>query len=505
MATTVLKFDHTDSPVLSRGAKLGAAGVSHPSLLNIGLMDNLYATDGNFSAVFLDSQIDYDNDGYLYVADYTNGRIQRFVKNASGAWVYDSKVSTITALGSPGAVAIVAIDRTRDQIHIAAEGQNVDNTWIGVWDLATWPNLTVANRVRSYGSNSASNVLNKAQVGKNLTLVGDLAFVMSSSGNLRGLVWNHVTGAVVGQRTSTGTQTRFVGDSGLARYYGSGIQTTGTTPGLHRVDPTTLNSISRVDTNVADVQSRRGRVSNFASSLKLNDLGVHGGRVYVREYARLSAYVMATDTYLDDFMHEGPAGTAAFQGFLGHARFESAGYGRFGFWVSPSEDYSDEIILWQNNADNSASQSWLGCLPISVSSAYWNYADFSINGTSSLKRIIAIGENLSAEKARLSWRKNGGAWNTVGLVEATDPDTFTAYGAAATFTSEDEVDFRIEMSTWDRLDGHATRYAVADKASPEDVFLLVELEDPDYVTVPSITADIQVTVAAPEVQLTIDL
>jgi hypothetical protein len=165
LASQVFDHDTPSAPTRAGGMLLDSAGVSHPPLQTLGSLTANSSADGEFSTSGLGyGQLDYDSAGRLYVMDTGNNRVQRFAKNASGVWAYDSKATTITtSLGGGGNPVLLAIDRAANEIHLAAYDQYVDSTWIKVFSLAGWP--TLGSAVRSYGSNSSSNAAGKIDIG----------------------------------------------------------------------------------------------------------------------------------------------------------------------------------------------------------------------------------------------------------------------------------------------------------------------------------------------------
>jgi hypothetical protein len=110
--------------------------------------------------------------------------------------------------------------------------------------------------------------------------------------------------------------------------------------------------------------------------------------------------------------------------------------------------------------------------PISAATATWSKTDWS-TGTNTIKAIGIKGTNIAAEKFKVRYRKNAGSWFTV------TPDLMLDEASLdeVTFTSGDTAEFELSFDLWNRLDGHASFYAVRDKLPPTNVALQVIYED----------------------------
>jgi hypothetical protein len=499
MALALLTLDHDSpsAPALTRGAALSASGVSAPALQVIGTMTAVSASNGSFNDPNGYGQIDYDSAGALYVADANNTRWQKFTR-VSGVWTYHSSVTTTLALGGSAQAALVAIDRSRNEIHLGAWNQTVvDGTWIGVWDLTLGlANLTVANRTRSYGINSGSNGSGNAREGRTLSLDGDYAIVSSSTGDFRVLRWNHLTGAVSVEQTQAGRYVKWVTDG--SKWF-SGCPTSGVSPGepgLWEMDESTLDGVTRMDDSGQSTRQNH-RINRLRSSIDYTDLAVHGGRVYVREgrFGRLLAWNSTTLAWVDEFAWPGGAGTAAgyghWPGYLNG--FEDAGRAKIGLWVAPTTADSDELVAWSSNADSDVDQSFLTTYPLSTATAVWTYADWAAGSASVLKGFLVAGSNVSAEKVRVEYRRTpdggvAGSWLEVPWADLGSAAALVTLGSNE-YSEGDTLEVRLSLSIWDRQDGHATLVACRDKLPPEDVYLQVVYEDPNAdVYVPTATA-----------------
>jgi hypothetical protein len=275
MSLLVQTFNHLNAPVLTKGMSLGASGVSAPPLQIIGSTAGLSAANGSFQDLLGKGQFDYDSAGYLYVCDTTNNRIQRFAKNSSGAWLYDSQCSSLSALGASVNMELVAIDRGRNQIHLGSSAQIAAGNLFGVWDLGLWPNLTTGNRNRSYGTSSASNGAGNLRAPLCLTVVGDNAFACSSAGDYRVIKYNHTTGAILAQKTNSLWMARYVSDG--TKVY-SGAQATNTELGLWLMNTSTLAGTTRLDSGLpSGVNYTRRNYLVQGAGGDITDLIYHNG------------------------------------------------------------------------------------------------------------------------------------------------------------------------------------------------------------------------------------
>jgi hypothetical protein len=473
MALAAQVFDHNSPavPTLAGGMRLGSAGVSGAPLQTIGVMTALSSADGSFSDTTGQGQIDYDSSGYLYVADATNQRVQRFSKAATGLYVYDSKCTALSALGSAVNLNLVAIDRARSQIHLASSAQAVASTWVGVWDLASWPTLTVANRVRSYGSNNGSGA-GKTNAGMGLTLVGDSAYAVSSAGDYRTVQWDHTTGVLTAEVTDTYLRSRLASD-GTRIFQGS---LSGATKGLHRLDAALASALRLDNTLPSGLRYSRRNYLTLGTNGDTADIQHHGGRIYLRTISegRIVAWGSANDTFVDEFAW--PGGASASESF-GHAPGQMFTnqplWGKMGTWVSGDGSKSDDLLVWSSNAQNNVQHSFLTAFPLSTSTATWTKTDWSA-GTSTLQAIALQGTGIAAEKLKVRLKKNSGSWVTVLASQLADSTQLQTVG---TLTSGDTLTVELSLSTWDRLDGHATLIACRDKITPTEVAMSLYYED----------------------------
>lgn len=459
-------------PTLTGGMKLGSTGVSRSPLRTLGSVAGLSGADGSFSAALGTGDIDYDSAGYLYVADPSNSRVQRFSKAADGSYTFDSKCSASSALGSAVTLDLVAIDRTRNQIHLAASNDTKTGNWIGVWDLSLWGAgsnnaLTVANRLRAYGTNNTGNGSGKANTGQTLTLVGDFAFVTSMSGDLRALQWNHTTGALISEATQSFVLSKIISD-GAGKYWAGA--SAGTFVGFRQIDPSTWTSLARLD-NPNPAGLRYTRRNRFVLGADVTSCIYYGGRVYVRELTqgRILGWKASDNSFVDIFAMPGGMGTSG-SDHWGDAPGQyfslQIPWGKMGLWVAPSgSGKTDDLLMWSAHADNDNQQSFLAAWPLSTATATWTKNDWS-TGVNTLKALGLAGVNLSSEKTKVRLRKNAGAWVTLTLDQL---NSNSAIGAVGTFTTGDTLTVELSLSVWDRLDGHATLIAVRDKLTPSEV------------------------------------
>jgi len=110
--------------------------------------------------------------------------------------------------------------------------------------------------------------------------------------------------------------------------------------------------------------------------------------------------------------------------------------------------------------------------PLLASTATWTKTDWSA-GTNTIKAISLKGTNLSGEKFKIRLKKNSGSWETITPDLVQDEATLDW----ATFTTGDILTVELSLSTWDRLDGHATLTANRDKIAPTNVAVQVVYED----------------------------
>ena len=476
LATQLFNHASPATPTLTKGMMLGASGVTHPPLQVVGAVSGFLSTNGNFTDAFGNGQIDYDNSGYMYVADTTNNRVQRFIKSSvTGAWSYDSKCDSLNSLGSAVSTPMVAIDRTRDQIHIASNAQNATGTLVGVWALSSWPSLTVGNRVRSYGTASGSNGAGNLRAPVCLTIVGDFAILCSSTGDYRVIKYNHTTGSLVAEDTNSLWKARFAANADGSKYY-SGAQATDTELGLWAMNTSTLAGTTRLDSTSGGTYYRRGSLQQ-SSGGDASDLVHYGGRIYVRSFdgGRVQAWETSGDTFVDEFLWAGGAGSSESYGLA--AGFKPSNIQQMKIGVAAHPTLADDFVAWASNAQNTNSQqSFLLVWPMSTATATWTQTDWS-TGTNTLSGILLDGVNLSAEKFKVRLRKNSGSWITARAGSLSGTAFATAISGLGTFTSGDTLTVELSLSTWDRLDGHATLTATHDKLSPSNVSMQLVYED----------------------------
>jgi len=487
MALARQTFDHDSpsAPTRAAGMLLGSSGVTHPPLSTIGALSGTSSANGSFSDTEGYGHIDYDSSGYLYVFDSGNNRVQRFVHNATdGDFDYDSKLDGITTLVGGGSTnyGILAIDRTNAQIHLTlGDYTQTSGAWISVWNLSDWPNLTTLNRVRQYGSNSSSSdASGRSYLGLSLAIDDTYAVVSSALSPFRTLRWNHQTGVLENQETQATTYSQFATDG--AGNWWVGAHAGAAEAGICKIDVTTLTIIgSRLDT-ASQTQWRSAQMPSTSAAPRPF---YHGGRVYVVDYlGRISAWDAGTGAFVDDFVAPGSLGpsntlTGANSGSHQLAATIYRDKGRV--IVVGDKAY---FVSWSHNASGTAAQCFLAVYPLATSTAAWTKTDWSA-GTNTIKAISIKGTSLSGEKFKIRLRKNAGAWTTI------TPDLVQDEGTLdfETFTSGDTLTVELSLSTWDRLDGHATLFATRDKISPSEVAVQVVYEDTD--------GDVYVPYAAP--------
>lgn len=455
---------------------LGASGVTHAPLQTIGVMNAFSSADGSFTDAFGLGQFDSDSDGYLYVGDTTNNRVQRFIKGATGLWSFDSKCSATNALGSNVTLSLVAVDRARNQIHLASSAQTSSGSLVGVWDLASWPSLTVANRNRSYGTAAGSNGSGNLRTPMTLTIVGDFSILCSSAGDYRVIKYNHTTGALVAEDTNSLWKARFAANADGSKYY-SGAQATDTELGLWEMNTSTLAGVTRLDYTTGGSFARRGSLQQGAGG-DASDLVYYSGRVYVRGFndGRIQAWNTSDGSFSDEFALAGGAGTSESFGSASGFKPSNIQQMKIGVTLGASDE-SDDLIAWASSAQNTSSQqSFLLVWPLSTSTATWTKNDFS-TGTNTLQSVAIQGTNISAEKFKIRLKKNSGSFVTVLGNQMLGSAFTSAISGLGTFTDGDTLTVELSLSTHDRLDGHSTLVSVRDKLTPSNVSLLMGFDD----------------------------
>lgn len=477
MAKVSQVFDHDSpsAPTLLRGMVLGASGVSAPPLHTIGSMTGGAPTaDGNFNDPLGLGQFDTDTSGNLFVADRSNNRLQRCVENASGLFIPDSKCSASSALGANIVLDLVAIDRTRNQIHIGSSAQIASGTYLGVWDLALWPNLTVANRTRSYGTSSGSDGVGNLRVPLALTLIGDIAIVCSSTGDYRAIKYDHTTGAILAQITRALWYSRFASD-GTKLY--SGSQASNAELGLWLMNSSTLAGTTRLDTSTPSGgnYTRRNHLVQGGGG-DITDVAYHEGRVYVRllRDGRVMAWNTSSDTFADECLW--PGGASASESF-GHAPglmlTSQVQQAKIGVAFAPNTSKCDKFIAWSGNAQNTTQHSFLTVWPMSIATATWTKTDWSV-GTNTLQALNVIGAHVSGEKYKIRLRKNLESWITF---NSDTLDSAAFFASVGTFTMGDMLTVELSLSTWERLDFYAGLSFTRDKLRPTDVHIELTYND----------------------------
>ena len=483
MATALQLLNATTpaAPTRALGMLLGASGVTHPPVQTIGIMTGTSSADGSFSDSSGYGQISYDSAGYMYVADTANNRVQRFAKSAAGVWAYESKFTGVgTVLGGGTAPAIVAIDRstTPNQVHIAAYDHYTASNWISVWSVADWPSLTTLNRLRQYGANASSNTAGRAYLGGALALDDTYAVVSSLLSPFRLLTWDHVTGSLVIEETQTAPQA-FATD-GADNWYS--VTNGGAEIGLHSFNVQTMASISRLD-STGNNSPRRDRfgVSNAGNP------SYHSGRLYLRDYlGRVMGWEVDGD-YVDDFIFAGALGASnAISGNSSAGATSNPLTSKVGIVVDA--DGVAWFVAWSFNADNAATQSFLTAWPMFASTAQWTKTDWSAQANT-LQGIHFDGVNLSSEKYKVRLNKNGGSWVTLVAGQFTGAAFTSAIAALGTFAAGATLTVELSLSTWDRLDGHASLTATRDKLSPSEVVAALAYDDPALDPVAAETPD----------------
>jgi hypothetical protein len=472
-------FDHNtpSAPALTLGMLLGASGVTHPPIQRIG---NLLATgsaNGQFSDAFgLGELCAYivGTQRYLLVADYSNNRYQFFEEQSDGSWDWLHTVSTATlGVANSSVASCIAVDYARSEIHF---GGNQGVT-VGVWSFVDFPSFTAANRLRTYSGGVSP---------KRIHVRGDFTYM--GAGTTRVKV-NHVTDTIVTTLTQTGQALTPTPNDDGTLLWTSNQQTTGTIRGLHRIDTTTLLSTGKVDQNASGAhRPETGGYNDVDNTSAI----FYGGRLYVGTHRGPLVAWDSDDVYLGEFAWPGGARIDETYGHWTGAMNQngiSSDAPRFNFIPAADGSQSALVVYWCSNAsqsDNrvSGNQSYLTLVPISTATATWTKTDFS-TGTNTIKAISLKGTNLSGEKFKIRLKKNAGAWTTI------TPDLVQDEAALdfETFTAGDTLTVELSLSTWDRLDGHATLFATRDKLSPSEVAVQLVYEDTDGdVYVPYATA-----------------
>lgn len=481
MALARQTFDHDSpsAPTRTIGALLGASGVSHPPLQVIGTLSGTSSSDGSFSDANGYGQIAYDSSGYMYVADYSNNRVQRFLKNSSGVWAFDSKfTSVVTVLGGGSSVSLVDIDRSvsPNQIHIASNDHYTASNWISVWSVADWPNLTTLNRLRQYGANAASSTANRSEEGLSLRVNGTTTVVTSFTTPFSIISWNNQTGALLVETTKGSAYGRFATDGSTYWNTNNGAEI-----GLRTYNPSTWVASTRLDSATANTfRPNRFYTGSCGTAFYYN------GKVYGRDLiGTIHAWNSSSNAYLDVY---------ALPGSLGPSNIETGLVGANQVTLNPLRQKADIVIDqdscawivgWENNSDNAnVNNCFLRAQPITSSVATWTKTDWSA-GTNTLYSISVKGTLIAGEKYKIRIRKNSGSWTTITSDLLQDATTIQTPG---TFTSGDTLTVELSLSTWDRLDGHATLYATKDKLSPTNVAVELVYNDSSadvYVPVPT--------------------
>jgi hypothetical protein len=454
--------------------KLGTSGVSAPSLRIVGTIAAAGSANGQFNDQLGRGQFDYDSDGNLWICNLTNNAFEKWTRHATtGEYSFHSSYSTADALGSSVACDLIAVDRARDQIHVASSAQTATGTAVGVWARTASGPYTVASRVRSYGTFSGSNGSGNARVPFGLTLSGDFAYVVSSAGDLRLLKWNHTSGALVAEATrATLGNARFAG-SEAAMYAGAQV---GVDLGLRQMNVATLAASARLDNNwVSGFRYTRRSVLHLGTGADLCDLIVFDGYIYVRmrEGGIIQAWKVADNSFADEYLWPGGNGTSGEN--YGHApgqMFTNAiQLGKIGACAHPT--LSDDFLAWSGNAETSTqTQCFLNAYPVSIATATWIKSDFSA-GTNTLQFLQVMGANLGSEKYKLRLRKNSGSWITFTSEDLADESFFASVG---TFTEGDSLTVELSLSTWHALDFNGLS-AVRSKIPPTDVSVRLVFDD----------------------------
>lgn len=454
---------------------LGASGVLHPPLLALGDLAGAGVSDAAFNDANGFGQFDTDSDGHLYICDFGNTSIKKYTY-AAGGYTYTEKATATSVFGSAVRPCLLTIDKTvtPNQIHIACDNQFVDSTWIGVWAITSWPGLTTGNRLRSYGSNSVSDVTLKARQGRSLTIDSTYAVVTSDSAPLKMIVWNHLTGAFEKEAAQGAVFARFATDGAGKWWEGS---TSGSAyPGLWHYDPFTAVGVTRLDGTLPAAQNyRKGR--SVQPTLFHFGPAYYGGKLYWKlAYGGVMFFDAVTDAYLDEVLWAGALQTGNFNAGAAPSTMNTNTTpitAKHGFVSTPGSDY---YVQWASNADNNAVQSHLLLWPVSAGTATWTKTDWSA-GTNTLQGIGIDGVSLSSEKYKVRLRKNAGSWVTLVAGQILGTAFTTAIAGLGTFTSGDTLTVELSLSTWLRLDGHATLYATRDKLSPANTSLELIYED----------------------------
>lgn len=479
-ATQVFNHSSPSVPTLTKGMMLGASGVSAPTLRIVGTIAAAGASNGQFNDQLGRGQFDYDSEGNLWICNLSNNAFEKWTRNViTGDYAFSARYTTLNALGSALACDLIAVDRTRtpNQLHVASSVQTAVATAIGVWDISASGPYTVANRVRSYGTFSGSNGTGNARAPLGLTLSGDFAYLVSSAGDMRLLKINHTTNTLITEATrATLGNARFAGTES-AMFTGGQL---GTDLGLRKTNVSTLAPSARVDSDfVSGYRYTRRGVLNYGTGGDLCDIAVYDGRVYVRmrEGGIIQAWNTADNSFSDEFLSPGGNGPNGenYGAAPGQMFTNAIQYAKIGFCAHPT--LSDDFLAWSGNAQTSTQpQNFLNAYPVSIATATWVYSGWSA-GINTLQSLLPDGTNLAAEKHKARLRKNGGTWYTLVAGQFSGAAFAAAISGLGTFTGDDELEVEGSLSTWARLDGHATKVACVDKLPPTNVNYLLGYDD----------------------------
>ncbi len=460
-ATQVFDHDSPSAPTRAGGMLLGASGVTHPPVQTIGNLLALGSANGQFSDTQGIGDIASHAIGtqrYLIVADRSNTRFQFFTEQSDGSWLHLTNITTATLLGIGHLAAHVVVDTIRQEIHF---GSHQFDT-ISVYALSDWLTWSSGvNRLRTYALPFQA---------ARITVRGEFTYSASSGTRIK---YNHVTNSLVTTLSQTGPTLCPIPNADNTKLWSGNRQTTGTIRGLHRIDTTTLVSSAKVDQNLNPTYRPETGYSDVAISMGV----CHGGRLYT-SYERGPLIAWSEDgAWLGEFAWPGGARIDAtyghWQGGVFNTTTPSQDLPKWAIVPAVDSSQTDLLVYWCSNAsqpDNrvSGDQAYLTIIPITISKATWTKTDWSA-GTNTLQGVALDGVNLSAEKVKVRLRKNAGAYVTLVAGQFTGSAFTTAISGLGTFTAGDSLTVELSLSTWDRLDGHATLYATRDKLSPVNV------------------------------------
>jgi hypothetical protein len=483
MPTQIFDHDSPSAPARALGMQLGARGVTLPALQTLGSLTAIGSGNADFSDINGYGQFAYDSAGRLYIADTDNNRIKRYVCT-NGTWALDTiQTGILTLLGSGSSPCIVAIDRTvtPNQIHVAALGQNVDNTWINVWSVNDFGSFSTGNRIRRYGSNTNTSQAGKARFGSNLQLDGTHAIVSGASGSGRILCWNHQTGALVADVTTTPGVSQFATD-GAGNWWATGD----TDIRIRKYSPTTLSVLATLSAATLN-QWKQDRAFSAGGGC----VAYYNGTVLFRDaYGRIQVYDAATGLYKDTYGDPGSLEGSTWTGKHGAFQVANTPY-RNKIGVVVDGDGCAWLAAWNYSGNTTSQSSFVTLQPLSTATATWTKTDWS-SGTNTLVSLHVSGTELGAEKYKVRLRKNAGAWITFTCEDARNAANFASVG---TFTEEDVLTVELSLSTHEEPAGGSSP-GIREKLSPQNVFVQLDYSDSaaiNSVPYPSSSARVRAT------------